>query len=139
MKSLTVDHWGLIQLLTRLSSLDVRGWDWNFQPSNHMAGSSGDQWPSSLDLKHKVKVTQLCPTLWVPVDCSPQASSVHGILQARILDCVAISFSRVSSWPRDWTQISCIADRLYQLNHQGSPAWSKGSPKVTSLTLQKTP
>ena len=115
MKSLAVDHWWLIQLLTPLSSLDVRGWDWNFQPSNHMVGSSGDQWTSFLDLKCKVKVTQSCPTLWAPMDCSPQGSSLHGILQARILDCVAISSSRESSWLRVWTQVSCIADRFFTI------------------------
>ena len=43
------------------------------------------------------EVTQLCPTLCNPVDCSPPGSSVHGILQARILEWVAISFSRGSS------------------------------------------
>ena len=42
------------------------------------------------------------------LDCSPPGSSVHGILQARILDWVAISSSRGSSWPRDWTLISCV-------------------------------
>ena len=47
------------------------------------------------------------------MDCSPQASSVHGILQVRILEWVANSFSRGSSQPRDQTQISCIADRLF--------------------------
>ena len=43
-----------------------------------------------------------------PVDCSPPDSSVHEILQARILEWVATSFSRGSSRPRDWTQVSCI-------------------------------
>ena len=43
---------------------------------------------------------QSCPTLCDPMDCSPPHSSVHGILQARILECVAISFSRGSSQPR---------------------------------------
>ena len=47
------------------------------------------------------------------MDCSPSGSSVHGILQARILEWVAIPFSRVSSLPRDWTQISCIAGGLF--------------------------
>ena len=42
-------------------------------------------------------VAQSCPTLWGPMDCSPPGSSVHGILQARILEWVAISFSRGSS------------------------------------------
>ena len=50
-------------------------------------------------------VAQSCPTLSNPVDCSPPGSSVHEILQARILEWVAISFSRGSSWPRDRTQI----------------------------------
>ena len=43
------------------------------------------------------------------MDCSPPGSSVHGIFQARILEWVASSFSRGSSWPRDWTQVSSIA------------------------------
>ena len=47
------------------------------------------------------EVTQLCLTVCDPVDCSPPGSSVHGILQARILEWVAISFPRVSSQPRD--------------------------------------
>ena len=54
-------------------------------------------------------VAQSCPTLCDPVDCSPPGSTVHGIFQARILEWVAISFSRGSSWPRDRTQVSCIA------------------------------
>ena len=54
----------------------------------------------------------LHPTLWDPMDCSPPGSSVHGILQARILEWVAISSSRGSSWPRDWTYVSCIESRF---------------------------
>ena len=46
-------------------------------------------------------VTQLCPALCDPMDCDPPGSSVHGILQARILEWVAISFSRGSPPPRD--------------------------------------
>ena len=48
-------------------------------------------------------VAQSCPTLYDPMDCGPPGSSVHGILQARILEWVAISFSRGSSRPRDQT------------------------------------
>ena len=47
------------------------------------------------------------------MDCSLPGSSVHGILQARILEGVSIPFSRVSSWLRDWTWVPCIADRLF--------------------------
>ena len=54
-------------------------------------------------------VVQSYLTLWDHMDCSPPSASVHGILQAGILEWVAISFSRESSWPRDQTQVSCIA------------------------------
>jgi len=49
-------------------------------------------------------------TLYDPTDCSPPGSSVHGILQERILEWVAIPFSRGSSQPRDGTQVSCAAE-----------------------------
>ena len=49
------------------------------------------------------------------MDCSLPGSSVHGILQARTLEWVAISFSREFSWPRDWTQVSCIGGRCFNL------------------------
>ena len=61
------------------------------------------------------EVAQSCPTPCGPVDCSPPGSSLHGILQARILEWVAISFSRGSSQPRDRTQVSCIASRCFNL------------------------
>ena len=61
------------------------------------------------------EVAQSCPTLCNPVDCSPSSSSVHGILQARILEWVAISFSRGPSWPRDQTQVSRITGRHFNL------------------------
>ena len=50
---------------------------------------------------------QPCPTLCDTMDCSPPFSSVQGILQARILVWIAMSSSRWSSQPRDWTRISC--------------------------------
>ena len=55
------------------------------------------------------KTLQLCLTLLDPLDCSQPGSSVHGILQARILEWVAISFSRGSSQPRDQTQVSYVS------------------------------
>ena len=60
-------------------------------------------------------VPQSCLTLFNFVDCSPPGSSVHGILQARILEWVAIPFSRGSSWPRNWTRVSCIAGRSFTI------------------------
>ena len=50
-----------------------------------------------------------------PMDCSPPGSSVHGILQGRILKWVAIPFSRGSSWPRDQTYVSCTGRQILYL------------------------
>jgi len=58
--------------------------------------------------KVKVKVAQSCPTLWNPMDYT-----VHGILQARILEWVAVPFSRGPSKPRDRTQVSCIVGGFF--------------------------
>ena len=60
-------------------------------------------------------VAKLCPILCDPIDCSLPGSSVHGILQARTLAWVAISFSRGTSQPRDRTGLSCIARRCFIL------------------------
>ena len=75
-------------------------------------------------LEVKVLITQSCLTLCDPMDCSV-GSSVHGILQARIWEWVAISSSRGSPQLRDRTQVFCIDMWiLYHLNHQGSPIFS---------------
>ena len=58
-------------------------------------------------------VTKSCLALCDPIDCSQPDSSVHGLLQARILEWVAISFSRGSSRPRDQTWVSCTAGRFF--------------------------
>ena len=62
-------------------------------------------------------VAQSCSTLCDPMDCSPPVSSVHWILQARILDLVAISYSRASSLARDKTNVSCISCIGRQILH----------------------
>ena len=59
---------------------------------------------------------QSCPTLCGPMDCSLSGSPVHGILQARILEWVAIPYSRGSAWPRDQTllsYVSCISKKNF--------------------------
>ena len=65
-----------------------------------------------------------CLTLCNPMDCRPPGSSVHGFFQARILDRVAISFSREYSWSRDWTHLSWTSWTgrwvLYHWCHSGS-------------------
>ena len=70
-----------------------------------------------------VKIAQSCPALCNPMDCI-----VHGILQARILEWAAFPFPRVSFQPRDRTQVSCIADILYQLSHKRSPCHLSVAP-----------
>ena len=55
------------------------------------------------------KSRQLCPTLCDPMDHSPAGSFVHGILQTRIMEWVAMPSSRGSSWPRDWTRVSHVS------------------------------
>ena len=67
------------------------------------------------DEKVEVLVTQSCPTLCHPVDCSSPGSSVHGILQAGILEWVAMPFSRGTSLPRDQTWVSCISGRFFTI------------------------
>ena len=61
----------------------------------------------------KTKRYSLSCTLGSPMDCRPAGSSVHGILQARILEWGAIPFSGGSSLPRDWTQVSYISGRFF--------------------------
>ena len=73
------------------------------------------------------KSLQLCLTLCVPKDCSPPGSSVHGILQARILEWVAMPSSRGSSQTRDQTHISCgscIAGGFFTAEPPGKPSSS---------------
>ena len=66
----------------------------------------GNQWKKK---ESESEVTQSCLVLCDPMDCSPPGSSVHGILQARTLQWVAMPSSQGSSRPRDWTPVSCIA------------------------------
>ena len=82
-----------------------------------------------------VLVTQLCPTLSKPMDCSPPGSSDHGVLQVRILEWVPIPFSRGYSQLRDQSQVFCRWI-LYHLSHQGSP---ESSYAAAAKWLQSCP
>ena len=66
-------------------------------------------------MKSESEFTQLCPTLFDPMDCSPPGSSIHTVFQATILEWVAVFFSRGSSRPRGRTQVSGIVGRLFTL------------------------
>ena len=94
---------------------------------------------TSLQRMHACSVTRSCQTLCNPIDCSPPDSSVHGILQAAMLELVAVSYSRGFSWPRDWTHISCISCIGRQtLYHWASwEALQQGKRKQSNFTVKK--
>ena len=75
------------------------------------------------------EVAQSCPTLCDPMDCRTPGFSDHGLSRGRMLEQVAISFSRGSSQPRDQTQVSTGGQVLYYLSHQGSPHFPEGFQK----------
>ena len=84
---------------------------------------------------HVVGVTQLPNYVWLfcdPMDCNLPGSSVHGILQARILEWVAMSFSRGSSQPRDWIHVFYIAGGFFTTEPPGKPK------RVLELTNHRT-
>ena len=64
------------------------------------------------------------------MDCSLSGSSIHGIFQARVLEWIAISFSRGSSWPRNWTRVSGIAGRRFTV-------WANREAKYTEIPQQR--
>ena len=89
------------------------------------------------EIKYKICIcAQSHPTLWDPMDCSLPGSSSYGISQARIMEWVAISFSRGSSLPRDQTHISCIGRWvLYHWAPREAPKFLTGLDKsLTPLT-----
>ena len=79
-----------------------------------------------------VLVAQPCPTLYDPTDCIPPGSSVHGILQARVLEWVAIPFSRWSFWPRDRTP------RSPALQADSLPSESPGKPTRLGIFVPRS-
>ena len=111
------------------------------------------QWPALEErfcdrhlARYRYSVARWCLTFCNPVDCRLPVSSVHGILQARILEWVAISSSRGSSQPRDRTCVSCVSywqvDSL-PLSHLGSSGkvsgWPRSSFELFHTNLWKNP
>ena len=70
-------------------------------------------WEARIGTESESDVAQSCPTLCDPMDCSLSGSSVHGVFQARVLEWIAISFSRGSSRPRNRIWVSRIVDRCF--------------------------
>ena len=117
-------------------------------PSEKPAPRSGE-WPplaatrESLQEATKAQRTesqseaaQSCPTLRDPRDCSPPGSSVHGTFQARGLEWVAISFSRGSSWPRDWTMSPASQADPLPAEPPGKPP-DPAQPKINKIIWKK--
>ena len=82
---------------------------------------------------HGHSVAQSCITLCNPIDCSLPGSSVKGISQARILEWVVISFSRISSRPSDQTWVSCLAGRFLPPSHYCSHLWGQIHCELSEL------
>ena len=106
----------------------------------HQGQKCNRRLPAQLKARNEsvCSVAQSCPTLCNPVECGPPVSSVHGIFQARILEWVAISHSRRSSRPRDWTPVSCISCTGRRVLHHGATWETKNRdlpPKYSFLHL----
>ena len=87
---------------------------------------------------HLCSVVQLFLTLCNPIDCSPPGSSVHGILQARMLEQVSISSSRGSSQPRGWTcisYVSCIGRQFLYTKPLGKTSWNKRTTQILKHSM----
>ena len=124
--------WVRMQTATAVQRKEGKGWP-------HQAQFPGGL-PSDPQAAHRMEMTQLMVMAFVeiqklqistsccesiscsavsvynPMDCSPPGFSVHGTLQARILECVARSFSRGAFWPRGWTQVSCVVGRFFTIS-----------------------
>ena len=88
--------------------------DYSRKPGLPQAQQEGNVFlPYECKLFIAMLVAQSCLTLCDPTDCSLPGSYVHGILQSRILEWVAIPFSRGSSQPRNQTWVSCVAGRFF--------------------------
>ena len=86
-------------------------------------------------------VAQSCPILCDPMDCSLPGSSVRGIFQSRILEWVAFSFYRRSSWPRDWTRVSRMVGRRFTIWATREVRWQVGiNPRqVSAVSRMRSP
>ena len=125
LNSFRIDQFDLLAVQGILKSL--------FQ---HHSSKTSVLWHSAfflVQLSYESEFAQSCPTLCNPMHCSLPGSSVHGTFQARVLEWVAISFSRVSSRPRDWTRVSCIAGNALTSVHN---YWENDSFNYTDLCQQ---
>ena len=108
--------YGVAQSRTRLKWLSSSSSNQNLSCLFHVQKSTG--WLKILFRnlsESESEATQSCPTICDAMNCSLSGSSVHGVFQARVLEWVAVPFSRGSSRPRDWTWVSCIAGKFFTI------------------------
>jgi len=115
---LSPSEWLLLQSPSwDLASVTHNTWDrWHFPLTDlyySLVRLTTQHGLKKLNIPECLSITHVCAqshlTLCDPLDCRPPGSSVHGVFQARILQWVAISSSRGSSWPRNRTHISCVS------------------------------
>ena len=108
--------WILYQLSCQGSGRELMGGSRPLERKADHRGAGEDSWESlGQQGGESETLSRSVMSVCDPMDCSPPGSSVQGISQARRLEWVAIPFSRGSSWHRDWTQITCIAGRLFTI------------------------
>ena len=107
-------YWSIVDLQRCVSFRYIAKW-FSYTHTHNKKPLEKAFFSRAFSLIVKVKVAQSCATLCNPMYCSPPGSSIHGILQARILEWVAISFSRGFSSPRDPTQVSHIAGGFFTI------------------------
>ena len=98
-------------------------------PHWQMGSTAGSTWAVCCACTQRL---WFCLSLWDPMDCSPPGSSVHGLLQARILEWVAMPSSRESSQPKDQTHVSCISCIAVEFFTH----WTMGKPAPIWTSLQ---
>ena len=101
--------WNIYVIKVKSGECGERWLEIRKRSDNHSAQAKlqVSSWAACLEIC--VRVTQSCPTLCNPMDWSPPGSSLHGIFLGRILEWVAMSSSRGSSWPMDLTRVSCVS------------------------------
>ena len=116
---------------------------WYIHTTNcYLAIKKSKVWTYAKHCVRAAKLLQSCPTLFNPMHCCPPGSSVHRILQARVLEWVVMPSSRGSSQPRDWTcisYVSCIGRWVpYHSCHLGSPCKTLDESKIFTWRKSRT-
>ena len=150
LQRLRKDQWLLrTEWEERLTTKSTKNWGkwWNCSISQWWLPHGWMHLSKLIELNSKEWIVQHNVSRSVMLDslrlmgCSPPGSSVHGILQARILEWVAIPFSRGSSQPRDWTQVSHTVGKFFTTKPPGKPVQHKiylNKPDCKSLVFDHT-